>query len=165
MSLSDTVNCQLINGISFWWVLESWVFFCLRPIFLCVLKAFVRVNLATRTFLSIICLLQICVLSTAVVSPSFHLLVFHNQYTENVTQSGTLCSEHNHGNSTENDSTPNNEQHCPVIEFSQGLTLPDACVPENWVYVDYHSVLFTEPESLVSSFCSRLASQRAPPLV
>ena len=117
-----------------------------------------RLNLATRTFLSIICLLQICVLSTAVVSPSFHLLVFHNQ-------SGGQCSEHHHGDTTENDSIPNDEQHCPVIEFSQGLTLADAFVPENWVYVDFHSVLFTEPESLVSSFCSRLASQRAPPLV
>ena len=132
--------------------------FVLAYYFLMCSKLVVRLNLATRTFLSIICLLQICVLSTAVVSPSFHLLVFHNQC-------GGQCSEHHHGDTTENDSIPDDEQHCPVIEFSQGLTLADAFVPENWVYVDFHSVLFTEPESLVSSFCSRLASQRAPPLV
>lgn len=123
-----------------------------------------HLKLSTK-LLALICSIQICVLSTSVISPDLHFLVFHNQYAENSSNSVKTCSGHHHGNSSENDDLPNDEQSCPVVIFSQGLTPIEPCVPEHWEYVDYHSVQFIEPDSLTSAFSARLTRQRAPPLV
>ncbi len=124
-----------------------------------------HLKLTTRALLAIICSIQICVLLVSVVSPDLHFLVFHGQYNDNASNSGISCSGHHCGNSTESDDLPNDEQNCPVSDFSQGLTLPEISVAEHWEYVDYQSFQFIEPESFFSEFCSRLFSQRAPPLV
>ncbi len=119
----------------------------------------------TTKLLALICSIQICVLSTSVISPDLHFLVFHNQYAENSSNSVKTCSGHHHGNSSESDDLPNDEQDCPVIMFSQGLTPIEPCVPEHWEYVHCRLVQFIEPESFFSEFCTRLSLQRAPPLV
>jgi hypothetical protein len=119
----------------------------------------------TTKILAIICSIQIFVLSTSVISPDLHFLVFHSQYSDHSSNSVKTCSGHHHGNTSENEDLPDDEQNCPVIMLSKGLTAFEVSVPEYWGYVDYRLVQFIEPESFSSEYCKRLFLKRAPPLV
>tara|TARA_B100000686_G_C16240992_1_gene689636 strand:- start:42 stop:449 length:408 start_codon:yes stop_codon:yes gene_type:complete len=125
-----------------------------------------RVNLisAKRLFFAILCSMQIVVMSTAVVSPSLHFLICHDDLRD-VPITYDPCPEHHHGDSHENDNEPHDEHYCPVVIFSQGITMPEAGIPNYWEYLDFQFIEFTEPRSLSSSLSALLTRQRAPPLV
>ena len=108
----------------------------------------------TTKLLSIICSIQIFVLSVSIVSPDLHVAVCHDG-----------CSKHHHENSSENDELPNDEHDCPITIFSQGFILNQPFIPKNWEYVNCLLVKFIEPESFFSQSCTRLSLQRAPPFV
>ena len=102
-------------------------------------------------------------LSIAVVSADLHMLVFHSQHADSDSLGGS-CSGHGNDTSPEKDQTPDNGEHCPVTIFSQGITVAEALISDNWKYVDCLSFQSSEPKSLYSVVCTSFFRQRAPPL-
>ena len=110
------------------------------------------------------------VFSTAVVSPSLHSVVCHDSCHENLYLDSheNECDPCNENDCDEQDphdeQDPNDEQHCLVVIFSQGITTPQAYIPEHWEYIDFQFIKFAEPDSLASSLNTLQKRQRAPPL-
>ena len=129
----------------------------------CLVVNGLRLRAATKLFITLFCVLQVCVLSLAVVSADLHRLVFHNQHVDSDLFRAS-CTDHSNGTSPEKDQTPDNGKHCPVTIFAQGLTVAEALISDNWKYVDYLSFQFSEPKSLYSVVCTNFIRQRAPPL-
>ena len=114
-----------------------------------------------RSIFTLICVLQIGVLSLSVVSPELHFFAFHPDGT---THSGYACADHS-DNETPNDEKPReNNQHCPVDVYSHGLILPESNISSNWEYVNYAEFKLSLTKISLPNVSAKLIKQRAPPL-
>mgnify|MGYP001165005704 FL=1 len=128
-------------------------------------KQVLHIRPTIKLFITLICILQIGVLSFAIVSPDLHLLVFHNQHTDHDSNLDVSCAGHSGGNAPEHDQNPDNKKYCPVIIFAQGLDIPESHFSDNWEYLSYTSLHFSEPQLMYSVVCTSFLRQRAPPLL
>ena len=114
-----------------------------------------------KAIFTLICVLQIGVLSVSVVSPELHFFVFHPHAT---THSGYLCAGHSNSESSNDEKPLENDQYCPVDVYSQGLILPEFSISANWDYINYTEFQFSVTKISLPNACAKLIKQRAPPL-
>jgi hypothetical protein len=114
-----------------------------------------------RPILTLICVLQIGLLSASIASPELHFFVFHPHATTN---SGYLCAGHSNSESSNDEKPLENDQYCPVDVYSQGLILPEFSISANWDYINYTEFQFSVTKISLPNACAKLIKQRAPPL-
>ena len=123
-----------------------------------------------RIFASALCIIQVCLLTLASVSPQIHAWVFHgiNSAEAICANSHTACAElpdNSGGDESESrDTSDKGDGFCPVIVFGQGITLVDnatASLPVEypliaWIAIDSGAVFQSGTKGAIRS--------RAPPL-
>ena len=115
-----------------------------------------------KSIFTLICVLQIGLLSASIASPELHFLVFHPNATSH---SGYSCADHHSNSESPNDEKPwENDEYCPVDIFSQGLILPESNISSNWEYVNYAEFKFSLIKISLPNASAKLTKQRAPPL-
>jgi len=114
-----------------------------------------------RSIFTLICVLQIGLLSASIASPELHFLLFHTHAT---TDSGYSCADHSNSESSNDEKPSENDQYCPVDIYSQGLILPDSSISAKWEYINYAEFQFSLTEISLPNFSAKLIKQRAPPL-
>ena len=114
-----------------------------------------------KAIFTLICVLQIGVLSVSVVSPELHFFVFHPHATTNP---GYSCADHSNSESSNDEKPWENDQYCPVDIYSQGLILPESSISANWEYINYAEFQFSVTKISLPNACAKLIKQRAPPL-
>jgi len=114
-----------------------------------------------KSIFTLICVLQIGVLSMSVVSPELHFFAFHPDGTS---QSGYACAGHSNSETPNDEKPPGNNQHCPVDIYSQGLILPESDISSNWEYVNYVEFKLSLTKISLPNISAKLIKERAPPL-
>ena len=114
-----------------------------------------------RPIFTLICVLQIGLLSLSIVSPELHFFVFHHHATTN---SGYSCADHSNSESSNDEKPWENDQYCPVDIYSQGLILPESNISSNWEYINYAEFKFSLIKISLPNASAKLIKQRAPPL-
>ena len=114
-----------------------------------------------KTIFTLICVLQIGVLSVSVVSPELHFFVFHPHATTNP---GYSCTDHSNSEHSNDEKPWENDQYRPVDIYSQGLILPESSISANWEYINYAEFQFSITKTSLPNACAKLIKQRAPPL-
>ena len=114
-----------------------------------------------KTIFTLICVLQIGLLSASIASPELHFFVFHPHATTN---SGYSCADHSNSESSNDEKPWENDQYCPVDIYSQGLILPESSISANWEYINYAEFQFSVTKISLPNACAKLIKQRAPPL-
>ena len=88
-----------------------------------------RFNETLRRVVALACVVQVCLLSLASVSPSIHQWVFHGRGSAEASLVGSNLCDHTHGH--QSDSSPadqsgkqnsHDDSYCPVSLFSHGAT-------------------------------------------
>ena len=114
-----------------------------------------------RPIFTLICVLQIGLLSASIASPELHFLLFHTHAT---TDSGYSCADHSNSESSNDEKPWENDQYCPVDIYSQGLILPESSISANWEYINYAEFKFSLTRFSLPNASAKLIKQRAPPL-
>ena len=114
-----------------------------------------------RSIFTLICVLQIGVLSMSIVSPELHFFVFHPDGTSH---SGYACADHSNSETPNDEKAPENNQHCPVDIYSYGLILPESDISSNWEYVNYAEFKLSLTKISLPNISAKLIKERAPPL-
>ena len=114
-----------------------------------------------RVIFTLICVLQIGVLSASVASPELHFFILHPHGTPHL---GYSCADHSNSESSNDEKPSENNQYCPVDIYSQGLILPDSNISANWEYINYVEFKFSLTKILLPNASAKLIKQRAPPL-
>lgn len=119
-------------------------------------------------FISIsLCILQVCLLSLASVSPQIHAQVFHSGQAIDVTCAHANCNKlpdaTENGESGSDRSTGEKTGFCPVVLFEQGVTSVDEVavwLPEKLTLA---TSILIEPDAVLTSHCVGATQARAPP--
>ena len=114
-----------------------------------------------RPIITLICVLQIGLLSLSIVSPELHFFAFHPDGTSH---SGYACADHNNSETPNDEKPRENNQHCPVDIYSHGLILPEPNISANWEYTNSIEFQFSLTKISLPNVSAKLIKQRAPPL-
>ena len=117
----------------------------------------------------LLCILLVCLLSLASVSPQIHVWAFHGKQVSNNTCSDihTVCStlpDTSGGQESQPDIPEDKDEFCPVVLFAQGVTLVDDFairLPERLSVV---AAIKAEPHMVWTSSLKGEVQARAPPV-
>ena len=118
---------------------------------------------------ALLCIVQVCLLSLASVSPQIHAWVFHGGYF-----TGTTCSEKHFTCSELPDASDGHESQpkipedeealCPVILFEEGVTVADGSMIQLPERLAVAARVRIEPDRVQTKDFGGVAQARAPPL-
>jgi len=116
-----------------------------------------------KIFLSLLCILQMGVVSFAVVSPEVHELCCEDRC--NANRLDSVNQQKHTDDKHHDDHEPLEEHFCPVFVYSHGITIPDVLIYNDWAYSAFKLIAFFEPNSFSPVSSALDKKQRAPPLV